>query len=104
MIHTITRRVLKILGLSHKYTKREMLTLFKAGLVTADEAKTLARFSLRHEGVSHQKIEHFVNGELTHALKQASRHTVKKTTKKKHHSKKHHKKHSVKKKKHSKRK
>ncbi len=68
----VSRRFHRILGLSHRIVLKELSTLYTAGLVTINEAKILARFSLRHDGWKRERIEKFVNGALVKHLKKLS--------------------------------
>lgn len=79
----ISRRLHRILGLSHRVVLRELSTLYTAGLVTINEAKILARFSLRHDGWKKEHIEKFVNGALVKHLKKLSAIGTKSSKKKK---------------------
>ena len=44
VLRKLSRAVHRVLGLHHKIVKRDMRALHAAGLVTIDEAKSLARF------------------------------------------------------------
>lgn len=84
----VSHRLHKILGLSHRIVLKELGVLYTAGLVTINEAKILARFSLRHDGWKHDAIEKFVNKNLVRHLKKL--HPIGEKKKKKKHSRKHH--------------